>query len=104
MSCLWIEFNNHPATPKVGVTALESGTYNDFVKNNNGGLQRDGSDGVSEVSLLMLEVFDELHLLQPQCNVQISAKTPEKFLLEAAAINRKGYGYPSVFNTEMVIM
>ncbi|NLN83375.1 MAG: glycyl radical protein [Firmicutes bacterium] len=104
LSCLWIKFNNHPAPPKVGVTALESGTYNDFVNINIGGLQRDGSDGVSEVSYLLLEVFDELHLLQPQCNVQISAKTPEKFLLEAAAIIRKGYGYPSVFNTDMVIM
>lgn len=104
LSCLWIKFNNHPAPPKVGVTALESGTYNDFVNINIGGLKRDGSDGVSEVSYLLLEVFEELHLLQPQCNVQISAKTPERFLRTAAKVIRKGYGYPSVFNTDMVIM
>jgi len=104
LSCLWIKFNNHPAPPKVGVTALESGTFNDFVNINIGGLKRDGSDGVSEVSYLLLEVFEELHLLQPQCNVQISAKTPEKFLRTAAKVIRKGYGYPSVFNTDMVIM
>ena len=30
ISCFWIKFNNQPAPPKVGVTALESGTYNDF--------------------------------------------------------------------------
>jgi len=30
LGCLWIKFNNHPAPPKVGVTAQESGTYNDF--------------------------------------------------------------------------
>ncbi|HZW49250.1 MAG TPA: trans-4-hydroxy-L-proline dehydratase [Bacillota bacterium] len=104
LACLWIKFNNHPAPPKVGVTALESGTYNDFVNINIGGLHRDGSDAVSEVSYLLLEVFDELHLLQPQCNVQISAKTPEHFLKTAAKIIRKGYGYPSIFNTDQVVM
>ncbi|MCE5195747.1 MAG: glycyl radical protein [Negativicutes bacterium] len=104
LACLWIKFNNHPAPPKVGVTALESGTYNDFVNINIGGLHRDGSDAVSEVSYLLLEVFEEQHLLQPQCNVQISAKTPEHFLKTAAKIIRKGYGYPSIFNTDQVVM
>jgi len=104
LSCFWIKFNNHPAPPKVGVTAKESGTYNDFTNINLGGLKRDGTDGVSEVSYLILEVLDELHLLQPQSNVQISDKTPERFLKAACRVIRKGYGYPSVFNTDEVIM
>ena len=104
LSCFWIKFNNHPAPPKVGVTAKESGTYNDFTNINLGGVKRDGTDGVSEVSNIALEVIDELHLLQPQCNVQISDKTPERFLKAACRIIRKGYGYPSVFNTDEVIM
>jgi len=37
-------FNNHPAPPKVGVTAAESGTYTDFANINIGGLLADGSD------------------------------------------------------------
>ena len=101
---LWIKFNNHPAPPKVGVTALESGTYNDFTNINIGGLKRDGSDGVNEVSYIMLEAVDELHLLQPGSNVQISRKTPQRFLKAACRVIRKGYGYPSVFNTDEVIM
>ena len=40
ISCLWIKVNNHPAPPKVGVTAKESGTYNDFTNINLGGLLR----------------------------------------------------------------
>ena len=104
LSCFWIKFNNHPAPPKVGVTAKESGTYNDFTNINLGGVKRDGSDGVSEVSYLILEVLDELHLLQPQSNVQISDKTPDRFLKAACRVIRKGYGYPSVFNTDEVIM
>ncbi|MCP4373794.1 MAG: formate C-acetyltransferase/glycerol dehydratase family glycyl radical enzyme, partial [Deltaproteobacteria bacterium] len=104
LSCFWIKFNNHPAPPKVGVTAKESGTYNDFTNINLGGVKRDGSDGVSEVSYIILEVIDELHILQPQSNVQISDKTPNHFLKEACRVIRKGYGYPSVFNTDEVIM
>jgi pyruvate formate-lyase/glycerol dehydratase family glycyl radical enzyme len=104
ISCFWIKVNNHPAPPKVGVTAQESGTYNDFTNINLGGLKPDGSDGVNEVSYLILEVIDELHLLQPQSNVQISDKTPDRFLKEACRIIRKGYGYPSVFNADEVVM
>ena len=104
ISCLWIKFNNHPAPPKVGVTAKESGTYNDFTNINIGGLDRDGHDGVNEVSYMMLEVIDELHLLQPGNNVQISDQTPHRFLKAALRVIRKGYGYPSVFNTDAVIM
>ncbi len=104
LSCFWIKFNNAPAPPKVGVTAAESGTYNDFTNINLGGLKRDGSDGVSEVSYICLEVLDELRLLQPQANVQVSAITPDHFLKEACKVIRKGMGYPSVFNADMVIL
>jgi formate C-acetyltransferase len=103
LQCLWIKFNNHPAPPKVGVTAAESGTYNDFTNINLGGLRSDGSDAVNDLSYLMLEVIDELHLLQPGNNVQISRKTPDRFLKAACRVIRKGYGYPSVFNADAVV-
>lgn len=102
LGCLWVKFNNHPAPPKVGVTARESGTYNDFVNINLGGLTPDGDDAVSDLSYLLLEVVDEVHLLQPQSNVQISARTPDRFLNAACRIIRKGYGYPSVFNADAI--
>jgi trans-4-hydroxy-L-proline dehydratase len=104
ISCLWIKVNNHTAPPKVGVTAKESGTYNDFTQINLGGLNSAGTDAVSEVSYICLEVADELHLLQPQPSVHISGKTPDRFLKAATKVIRKGYGYPSVFNTDAVVM
>jgi formate C-acetyltransferase len=104
IACFWVKVNNQPAPPKVGVTAQESGTYNDFTNINIGGLTREGADGVNAVSYIILEVIDEMRLLQPQANVQISHKTPNRFLKEACRVIRKGYGYPSVFNTEEVIM
>jgi trans-4-hydroxy-L-proline dehydratase len=103
LGCFWIKFNNHPAPPKVGVTAEESGTYNDFTNINLGGLLSDGSDGVNELSYLILEVIDEIHLLQPQANIQLSRKNPDRFLKSACRVIRNGYGYPSVFNADGVI-
>ncbi|MGE5255253.1 MAG: trans-4-hydroxy-L-proline dehydratase [Hyphomicrobiales bacterium] len=104
VSCFWIKVNNQPAPPKVGVTAKESGTYNDFTQINLGGLTRSGESAVSEVSYLLLEVLDELHLLQPQASVHISAQTPDRFLKAACRVIRKGYGYPSVFNSDEIVM
>jgi len=104
ISCFWIKVNNHPAPPKVGITARESGTYNDFTNINIGGLKGDGTDGTSEVSYIMLEVIEELHVLQPGNSVHISAKTPDKFLHAAAHVIRQGHGYPSVFNPDIYIL
>jgi len=103
LECFFVKFNNHPAPPKVGVTAAESGTYTDFANINLAGRTRDGSDGVGEVSYLLLEVIEEMHILQPSQNVQISHKTPDRFLREACRVIRKGYGYPSVFNSDAVV-
>ncbi len=104
ISCFWIKVNNHPAPPKVGITAKESGTYNDFTNINIGGVKPDGSDGVSEVSYILLEVVEELHILQPGNSVHISSKTPDKFLNAACKVIRQGHGYPSVFNPDVYIM
>ncbi len=104
ISCFWIKVNNHPAPPKVGITARESGTYNDFTNINIGGVKSDGTDGTSEVSYIMLEVIEELHILQPGNSVHISAKTPDKFLHAAAHVIRQGHGYPSVFNPDIYIL
>ncbi len=103
LSCFWIKVNNHPAPPKVGITARESGTYNDFTNINIGGIKSDGSDGSSEVSYIMLEVIEELHILQPGSSVHISSKTPDKFLHAAVRVIRRGHGYPSIFNPDIYI-
>ncbi|KJS46434.1 trans-4-hydroxy-L-proline dehydratase [Desulfosporosinus sp. BICA1-9] len=103
LQCFWVKFNNQPAPPKVGVTAAESGTYTDFANINSGGLKADGSDGVNEVTYLVLDVIDEMRLLQPSSNIQLSKKNPDRFLKRAARIIRKGWGQPSVFNADTVV-
>lgn len=103
LQCFWVKFNNHPAPPKVGVTAAESGTYTDFANINTGGLKPDGSDGVNDVTYLILDVIDEMRLLQPSSNIQLSKKNPDAFVKRACRIIRKGWGQPAVFNADMIV-
>ncbi|MCB9267374.1 MAG: glycyl radical protein [Lewinellaceae bacterium] len=103
LCCFWIKFNNHPAPPKMGVTAQESSTYTDFALINIGGVKEDGSDGVNEVSYLLLDVIREMRLLQPSSMIQVSRKNPDRFIHKALDIIRTGFGQPSCFNTEAII-
>jgi len=103
LQTFWVKFNNQPAPPKVGVTAEESCTYTDFALINTGGVKADGSDGVNELSFLILDVVEEMRLTQPSSMVQISKKTPDRFLKRAVEIIKTGFGQPSVFNTDEII-
>ncbi len=99
----WIKFNNQPAPPKVGVTALESNTYTDFSLINVGGLTSAGADAVNELSFLILDVIEEMRILQPSSMVQISKKNSDRFLKRALDIVKTGFGQPSIFNTDTII-
>ncbi len=103
LQCFWVKFNNQPAPPKVGITLAESGTYTDFANINIGGLKPDGTDGVNDVTYLLLEVVDEMRLLQPSSNIQVSRKNPDHFIKKAGEVIRKGWGQPSVFNADGVV-
>ena len=103
LQCFWIKFNNQPAPPKVGVTAQESGTYTDFANINSGGLTPEGDDAVNDLTYLVLDVIDEMRLLQPSSNIQLSKKNPDRFLKRACEIIRQGWGQPSVFNADLVV-
>ncbi len=103
LECLWVKFNNQPAPPKVGITLKESGTYTDFANINTGGITPMGEDGVNDVSYLILDCMDDMKLLQPSSNVQISRKTPQRFLERACEISRKGWGQPAFYNTEAIL-
>ena len=103
LECFRVKFNNQPAPPKVGVTAAESGTYTDFANINNGGLTPGGADGVNDLTYLILDVIDEMRLLQPSSNIQVSRKSPDRFIRRACEIVRKGWGQPSMFNADAVV-
>jgi formate C-acetyltransferase len=103
LQAFWVKFNNHPAPPKMGITAKESSTYTDFCLINVGGVNPDGSDAVNEVSYLILDVIEEMRILQPSSMVQVSKKNPDRFLKRALKIVKTGFGQPSIFNTDAII-
>jgi len=103
LQAFWIKFHNHPAPPKVGVTAEESGTYTDFTLINVGGVKADGTDAVNDLTFLILDVIEEMRLVQPGSMVQVSKKNPDRLLRRAARVIRTGFGQPSLFNTDAVV-
>ena len=103
LQSFWVKFNNHPAPPKIGVTAKESSTYTDFALINVGGLKADGSNAVNELSYLILDVVEEMRILQPSSMVQLSVENPDAFIERAMHIVKTGFGQPSIFNTEAIV-
>lgn len=103
LGCFWVKFNNHPSPPKMGVTAQESNTYTDFCLINLGGVKPDGTDAVNEMTYMLLDVIREMRILQPSSMIQVSRKSPDRFIHKALDIIRTGFGQPSVFNTEAII-
>ena len=103
LHCFWVKFNNHPSPPKMGVTAEESNTYTDFCNINLGGVKPDGSDGVNEMSFILLDVIEEMRLLQPSSNIQVSKKGPDNFIHRTLHILKTGFGQPSIFNADAII-
>ena len=87
----------------MGVTAAESGTYTDFANINIGGLLRDGSNGSNEVSHILLEIVEDMQLLQPSTNIQLSRRTPDSLLDHALRVISRGCGFPSIFNADTVV-
>ncbi len=104
LQSFWVKFNNQPAPPKVGVTAQESNTYTDFCLINLGGVDEAGKDAVNELSYIILDVIEEMRLLQPSSMVQISKKNPDRFLKRALKIVATGFGQPSIFNTDAIVL
>ena len=103
LQCFWVKFNNQPAPPKVDITEQQSGTYQDFALINTGGLTVDGTDGVNEVSYMILEVCNEMRLIQPSVCIQLSTDNPDNFLMSAVDVVKEGFGQPSMFNTDVII-
>jgi formate C-acetyltransferase len=66
-------------------------------------MRQDGSDGVNEVSYLLLDVIEDMRLLQPSSSVQVSKKNPDRFVKRAGKIIRTGFGQPSIFNSDLIV-
>jgi pyruvate-formate lyase len=55
------------------------------------------------MSYILLDVIKEMRILQPSSMVQISEKSPDRFIHKALDIIKTGFGQPSCFNTDAII-
>ncbi|MDR3574324.1 MAG: pyruvate formate lyase family protein [Anaerolineaceae bacterium] len=68
-----------------------------------GGVRRDGSSAVNELTRMALRVSCELEMIDPKINLRISADTEVELLCLATELTRKGLGFPQYSNDEVVI-
>lgn len=68
-----------------------------------GGLDEYGHASVNELSFLMLDIYREILLPQPNLSVRINELIPRTFLLKTCETIRLGTGIPQLFNDEVCI-
>ncbi|WP_321382904.1 formate C-acetyltransferase [uncultured Enterococcus sp.] len=68
-----------------------------------GGLNEYGHASVNPLSYLMLELYHEILLPQPNLSVRMNELIPRKFLLKTCETIRLGTGIPQLFNDEVCI-
>src|SRR5665811_1638934 len=58
---------------------------------------------IRDRTYILLDVIKEMRILQPGSMVQISKKSPDRFIHKSLDIIKTGFGQPSCFNTDAII-
>ncbi|MEG0506968.1 MAG: formate C-acetyltransferase/glycerol dehydratase family glycyl radical enzyme [Longicatena sp.] len=69
-----------------------------------GGVDRHGKDCTNELSLLLLDLYKDIALPQPNLSVRVHEQTPYELWRLAAQTIRLGHGLPQIFNDEANIL
>ncbi|HOO25807.1 MAG TPA: pyruvate formate lyase family protein, partial [Clostridiales bacterium] len=86
---------------KIGESRIKGG--DDVVNIAIGGVRRDGSDAVNELSFLILEAVKICNIPGPNLSARISKETPDEFLDACLCVIGTGLGYPALMNDEVNI-
>jgi len=68
-----------------------------------GGVRRDGSDGVNELTYMALRIALETSMIDPKINLRINADTDLDLLSLATELTRQAIGFPQYSNDDVVI-
>ena len=68
-----------------------------------GGIDKDGNEVTNEVTYLVLDIVEELHISDWPVAVRLGDKTPEKLFRRVAEVQRFGGGIVSVYSENVVI-
>ena len=68
-----------------------------------GGIDEQGHSVVNDVTYLVLEIVEELHISDFPIAVRVGPGTPQRLWEQMAAVQRQGGGIVSIYNEELVI-
>jgi formate C-acetyltransferase len=94
LSCLWLKYFESVGAAS-GVSAHNHLTL--------GGVTSDGRDASNEVTLLCLEVTEELRVQRPQVGLRWHRGTPSQVLCRAVRVLRGGSGNPDFCSDEQIV-
>ena len=97
LECFWIKTNEFAVLFNYEISNIQQGQVLSqclLV----GGQTRDGKDANNEVTMLCLEVEEQLGMHQPDTAMRVWEGTPDKYLKKAAEVIRLGRGKPKFFS------
>lgn len=68
-----------------------------------GGVKPDGSDGINELSYIVLEAVRDCGIAGPNLSARLHSDMPDKFLDECLKVIGTGIGYPALMNDDVNI-
>ena len=76
---------------------------NDTVNIAIGGVRRDGSDAVNELTYIVLDAVKDCKVPGPNLSARVSRKNPDAFVNKCLEVIGTGIGYPALMNDEVNI-
>lgn len=102
IECLWIK-NSENVQLHDNWTSTYFGGYQYFLAVNMGGVKRDGTDAVNDITYMMMQATDDVRLHAPSLAARVSRKNPEKYLTKIAELVKVGTGFPQIHNDDVGI-
>lgn len=84
------------------ITRTHGGFFNGQIVNV-GGTHKNGKDSTNELTMIFLEVMDELRMRQPNYTARVHKNSPKEYLDKVYGILSKGANSPSIYNDEVIV-
>ena len=102
LECFWLKLNSYTELYDFGTASVQAG----FPLSQNlgiGGQLIDGSDGCNDVTMLCLDVDEDLGVMQPELAMRLWEGTPDEYLRRACEVVRLGRGKPKFYGDRAAV-